>query len=70
MLTVEQPIRSYTLERAYAEFMEEHKGSITVGKLVDLCILSENILTADPRQNLETEVVMTVFDGSVVFEKS
>jgi predicted amidohydrolase YtcJ len=68
-LTVEQAIRSYTLESARAEFMEQRKGSITPGKLADLCVLSKNILDADPGQILETEVVMTVFDGRVVCER-
>lgn len=68
-LTIEQAIRSYTLEGAYAEYMEKRKGSITIGKLADLCVLSENILATDPRQILETEVVMTIFDGDVVFER-
>ena len=68
-LSVEQAIRSYTLESAYAEFMEPRKGSITPGKLADLCVLSKNILDTDPGQILETEVVMTVFDGRVVYER-
>jgi len=66
-LTVEQAIRSYTLESAYAEFAEGTKGSITAGKVADLCVLDKDILEVDPKEILGTKVVMTVFDGEVVF---
>jgi hypothetical protein len=68
LLSIEEAIRCYTLEPAYAEFKEDRKGSITPGKLADLCVLDKNILETDPRELLETQVVMTVFDGEVVHE--
>jgi predicted amidohydrolase YtcJ len=68
-LMVEEAIRCYTLEPAYADFMEDRKGSITEGKLADMTVLSSNILETNPDQILETEVVMTIFDGRVVFEQ-
>jgi predicted amidohydrolase YtcJ len=67
-LTIEEAIRCYTLEPAYAEFNEHRKGSITTGKLADLCVLDRNILETDPKELLETEVIMTIFDGEVVHE--
>lgn len=67
-LTIEEAIRCYTLEPAYAEFKDDKKGSITVGKLADLCVLDQNILEIDPHQILETQVAMTIFDGEVVYE--
>jgi hypothetical protein len=69
-LSVAEAIRSYTLESAYAEFLDHRKGSITPGKLADLCVLSSDILEAPPEAILETEVTMTVFDGQVVYVKS
>jgi len=66
-LTIEQAIRSYTMECAYAEFTDDVKGSITAGKYADLCVLDRNILEIDPKEILDTKVVMTVFDGQVVF---
>jgi len=65
-LTVEQAVRCYTLNSAYAEFMEHRKGTVAVGKLADLCVLSQNIFEIDPHQILKAEVVLTVFDGKVV----
>jgi predicted amidohydrolase YtcJ len=65
---IEEAIQSYTLEPAYAEFKENQKGTITPGKLADLCVLDKNILEIEPREILDTQVVMTVFDGEVVHE--
>jgi predicted amidohydrolase YtcJ len=66
-LTVAQAIQAYTLEGAYAEFMDHRKGSITPGKLADLCVLSRDILEAPPQAILDAQVIMTVFDGEVVY---
>ncbi len=68
-LTVADAIRCYTLESAYAEFMDQRKGSITPGKLADLCVLPNDILESPPEQILDTEVTMTIFDGEVVYVK-
>lgn len=68
-ITVEDSIRAYTLESAYAECQENRKGSLTVGKLADLVVLSQNILEIPPEQILETEIIMTIFDGKVMYQK-
>lgn len=65
-ISVQDAIRSYTLESAYAEKMEQRKGSLTPGKLADLIVLSENILTAPPERLLEAQVLLTIFDGQIV----
>jgi len=68
-LSAAEAIRCYTLEGAYAEFTEDRKGSITPGKLADLCVLSQDILEPPPERILEAEVTLTVFDGEVVYRK-
>jgi hypothetical protein len=65
-ISVQDAIRSYTLEGAYAEKMEHRKGSLTTGKLADMIVLSENILESPPEKLLETKVLMTIFDGEIV----
>lgn len=65
-LTVQQAIRSYTLESAYAEHMDHRKGSLSPSKLADLIVLSNNILETPPEEILETEVMMTIFDGEII----
>jgi predicted amidohydrolase YtcJ len=53
---------------AYASFTEKWKGSIEVGKLADLVVLSEDIFRIEPAGIDKVKVVMTVFDGRVVWE--
>jgi predicted amidohydrolase YtcJ len=63
----EQALRSYTLDAAYAAFEEGSKGSLEVGKLADITVLSRDILTIEPREILDTEVLYTVIGGRVVY---
>ncbi len=67
-ISIEEAIRAYTLNTAYASFEEDIKGSITVGKLADLVILSGNLLTIDPDTIKDVTVDMTVVGGRIVFE--
>jgi len=48
-ITVAESIRAYTLDSAYAGFEEKDRGSLEVGKLADLAILSRDILTEPER---------------------
>jgi predicted amidohydrolase YtcJ len=68
-ITVAEAIRAYTMGSAYASFDEKLKGSIEPGKLADIAVLSMDILSVDPAEIAHTRVVMTVFDGHVVYEK-
>ena len=68
-ITVPEAIEAYTLTGAYATFTERDRGSITVGKLADLVVLSRDILAPAEREAIATaEVVLTVAGGKVVFE--
>jgi predicted amidohydrolase YtcJ len=66
-LTVAEAVQAYTLGAAYASGEESSKGSITVGKLADLVVLSRDIFAIPPQEILETEVVATVLHGKVVY---
>ncbi len=66
-LPLEQAIHCYTLAGAYAEFMEQRKGSIEAGKLADLCVLDRDIFSPDPMVLLDAKAVMTLVDGRIVF---
>ena len=68
-MTREQALKSYTLDTAYGAFEEDIKGSISVGKLADFTIYNQDIMTVDESAILNTEVVMTIFDGKIVYEK-
>ncbi|MBS1807270.1 MAG: amidohydrolase [Acidobacteria bacterium] len=68
-ITVAEAIRAYTLGSAYASFDEARKGSIEVGKLADFAVLSADILKINPIEIEKTRVMMTVFDGKVIYER-
>jgi len=69
-ITVGEAIESYTINCAYAAFEEHDKGSITTGKMADLVVLSDDILTIDPVKIEKVEVEMTVVGGKVVFARN
>ena len=68
-ISIEDAIRAYTLNTAYANFEEKSKGSIEVGKLGDLTVLSKNLLKVAPKELLTTDVLFTIVDGKVVYQK-
>jgi len=68
-MTRAQALRSYTLDAAYGAFEEDIKGSITAGKLADFTIYNQDLMTVAEDKFLNTEVIMTIFNGEVVYEK-
>lgn len=67
-LTVEEALRCFTVGSAYAEFQEEQKGSLTVGKVADFAVLSQDITSIAPAEIIDTKVETTVVGGRVVYE--
>jgi hypothetical protein len=68
-MTRQQALRSYTLDAAYGAFEEKIKGSIEKGKLADFTVFSTDIMTVTESELLQTEVVMTIIGGRVVYKK-
>ncbi|NKB88681.1 MAG: amidohydrolase family protein [Acidobacteria bacterium] len=68
-ISMEEAIRSFTLNGAYATMREDEiRGSIAVGKLADVVIVDRNIIE-EPGDVLSMEIDMTIVDGRVVFER-
>ena len=67
-ITIEEAVRAYTIGSAYAEFQESVKGSITLGKLADLVILSQDIFQIGLSEIQKVTVMITIMDGRVVYE--
>ena len=65
----QEALRSYTLNNAYAAFEEELKGSLEVGKLADLVVLSQDILTVPEEDIGATRVDFTIVGGEVRYER-
>jgi len=66
-MTRQQALRSYTLNGAYGSFEEHIKGSIEVGKLADFAIIDKDIMTIQENDILKAKVVMTIFNGKIVY---
>jgi len=69
VMSREEALHSYTLAPAYAAFEEELKGSLEVGKLADITVLSKDILTIPEDEILSTEVVTTIVGGKIRYSK-
>ena len=68
-LSMADAIRCYTAEGAYASFEEKEKGQIAPGMLADLVVHSRDLLTIPAPEILQTEVLMTVLGGRVIYER-
>lgn len=61
----ERALYSYTMGNAIAAFEEDIKGSLTPGKLADITVLSQDLLTVADEEIMNTEIVMTILGGEV-----
>lgn len=68
-ISVEEALKTYTLNAAYAAFEEDVKGSIEVGKLADLVILNKNPMEIPKEEIKEIKVLETIIRGKTVFVK-
>ncbi len=67
-MTREEALRARTLDAAYAAFEEDIKGSLEVGKLADVTVLSRDILTVPDEEIAETNVLYTIVGGTVRYK--
>ncbi len=67
-VSVEEALKIYTINGAYASFEEKTKGSIEVGKLADLVVLGDDPARVDPLGIKDIPVVRTIVGGKTVFE--
>jgi predicted amidohydrolase YtcJ len=67
-LNIREAIEAYTMGSAYAEFQEKEKGSITPGKLADMVLLSDDVLTIDPVKIRDVKVLNTWVGGKQTFD--
>jgi predicted amidohydrolase YtcJ len=64
-----EALRSYTVSNAYAAFEEASKGSLAVGKLADVTVLSKDILTVPEDQIESARVDYTIVGGKVMYQR-
>ena len=62
-IDIETAVKGYTINGAWANFVENNRGSITPAKYADLVLLSEDIFTTEPDKIKDVKVVWTVVGG-------
>jgi predicted amidohydrolase YtcJ len=68
-ITVEEALRAYTINAAFASFEEGIKGSLEAGKLADFVVLEKDITTIPTPEIKDVAVLMTVVGGTAVYTK-
>jgi len=68
-ISVDEGLRMYTVDAAYASFEEKLKGSIEEGKLADFVILSGDPYEIEPSQFGDIKVDMTIVGGKIVYQR-
>jgi len=68
-ISVHEALEAYTTNNARAAFEDDLRGSIRTGKLADITVVDRNLLEIDPAEILDMEVLMTIVDGRVVYER-
>ena len=68
-LTRQEALKGMTIWAAYSNFEDSFKGSIEKGKFADFVILTKDIMKAPEQEITSAEVVATVVNGSIVFQK-
>jgi hypothetical protein len=66
-ITAEAALRHFTRDAAYAGREDDVKGTLAVGRLADLVVLSDDILAGPPEGILKTRVLLTVLGGQDTF---
>ena len=65
-----EALQTYTINAAFAAFEDDIKGSLSVGKLADITVLSKDITTILEDEIPTTEVVHTIVGGRVMYSRS
>ena len=68
-ISVEEALRAYTIDAAYAEFAESQKGSLVRGKLADFVLIDRDLTRIPPETIRDARVTMTVVGGNAVFDR-
>ena len=68
-LTRKEALKGMTIWAAYSNFEDSFKGSIEKGKFADFIILSKDIMKVPEQEITSAEVVATIVNGSIVFQK-
>ena len=68
-ISVEQALKAYTVNNAYAGFQEQKLGQLKAGFLADFVVLEDNIFEIPELKIKDVQVSMTIVDGKIVYQK-
>lgn len=69
-MTRQEALESYTINNAFAAFEEDYKGSLTPGKLADMVVISQDIMTVPARQIPQTKADITIIGGEIRYQRT
>ena len=70
-ITMEEAIECFTLNGAYGCMREDEiRGTLKAGKLADITVIDRNIVKNDPEDVLNMQIMMTIVDGRIVFNRN
>ncbi len=67
-ISLEEALRAYTVDAAYASFEEDLKGTLAPGLLADIVVLDRDLTAMPPESIREARIQYTIVGGEVVFE--
>jgi hypothetical protein len=68
-ISVEDALKAYTVNAAFASFEENIKGTLKPGMLADFVVLEKDITTIEPSLIRDVKVLQTVVGGTIVYER-
>ncbi len=68
-ITVEQALRAFTYEGAFASFEEDRKGMLKVGMLADMALIDRDLTAVAPETIRDAKILKTIVGGRVVFSR-
>jgi predicted amidohydrolase YtcJ len=67
-ISLEEAIKGYTLNGAFAMFEENSRGSLETGKLADMVVLSEDLFSIPPEKIVDAMVMYTILGGKIIYQ--
>ncbi len=67
-ITVEEALKAYTAEGAFASFEESEKGMLKPGMLADLVLIDRDLTAVAPETIRDAKVLLTIVGGRVVYQ--
>lgn len=67
-ISIHDALYAYTYGGSYSSHDENIKGKIATGQLADIIMFSQNLFEIDPLKIHETKVLLTIFDGKVIYK--